>query len=351
MKPKERVLAAIARQRVDQVPFDYIGTPEIDHKLGKYFGVQGDNRIRECLHVELRHIFPPYSGPELPAAADGSVRDIWGTVRRPVSNQAGQYMETVVRPLAALHSMEEVEAYHWPDPDWYDYEALRRMAAEWPGMAIVLGHPGVFDLINGTAHGRGMEQFLIDLAMREPIIMAMLGKRFSFWYRFLDRALARAGDLVDIVFIGDDYGTQDRMLLSLPMWEEIFADKLRQIIGLVHGYGCQVMLHSCGNNRDLLPRLITLGVDVFQTVQPEAKGMEPGRLICDFGSHMAFHGTISIQKTLPFGTPDDVRHEVADRIALGRDRGGLIVAPAHNIQADTSLENILALYQAPRVPA
>ena len=105
------------------------------------------------------------------------------------------------------------------------------------------------------------------------------------------------------------------------------------------------MLHSCGSTRPLWDGLIEAGVDIYQTVQPEARDMAPAELKAEFGDRMCLHGTISIQKTLPFGTAEQVAEEVRLRIeTVGKD-GGFIVAPAHNIQPDTPIENILALYE------
>jgi uroporphyrinogen decarboxylase len=105
------------------------------------------------------------------------------------------------------------------------------------------------------------------------------------------------------------------------------------------------MLHSCGSTRIIWPDLIEAGVDIYQTVQPEASNMNPAELKKDFGDNICFHGTISIQETLPFGTPEDVAAQVRRRIDTVGVNGGLILASAHNIQPDTPIENILALYE------
>ncbi len=104
------------------------------------------------------------------------------------------------------------------------------------------------------------------------------------------------------------------------------------------------MLRSCGSTRPIWPDLIEAGVDIYDTVQPEAANMDPAELKAEYGNRICFHGAISTQKTLPFGSPKDVVAEVKLRIeTVGKD-GGYIIAPAHNIQPDTPLENILAMY-------
>ena len=104
------------------------------------------------------------------------------------------------------------------------------------------------------------------------------------------------------------------------------------------------MLHSCGSTRPIWPDLIEAGVDIYDTVQPEAANMDPAQLKEEFGAEICFHGTISTQKTLPFGSREDVVREVQQRVKTVGTNGGLILAPSHNIQPDTPLENILAMY-------
>ena len=104
------------------------------------------------------------------------------------------------------------------------------------------------------------------------------------------------------------------------------------------------MLHSCGSVRSFIPEFLRLGVDVLDPIQVQAAGMVPEELAEEFGDTLTFHGAIDIQQTLPFGTPEDVRAEVADRQAtLGRYHG-FILAPCHNILPDTPVANILSLY-------
>ena len=108
----------------------------------------------------------------------------------------------------------------------------------------------------------------------------------------------------------------------------------------------QVHGHSCGAIRAFIPDLIAMGVDVLDPIQVTAAGMEPAALKRDFGARIAFHGGISTQTTLPFGSPSDVRAAVADRIATLGAGGGYILASSHDISADTPPENIVAMYDS-----
>jgi uroporphyrinogen decarboxylase len=108
----------------------------------------------------------------------------------------------------------------------------------------------------------------------------------------------------------------------------------------------KVIHHDDGAIRPLLPELIEIGIDVLNPVQWRCRGMEREGLARDFGRSLVFHGAVDNQQTLPFGTPEDVRREVADNIRIFKDCRGYIVAPCHNIQPNTPTANILALYDA-----
>ena len=233
-----------------------------------------------------------------------------------------------------------------PDPSWFDYSALPAQCEEYADYAVVYGWVGNVDLINGTAFGRGFEQTILDIALENPVGLAIMEKRFEFGYEHTRRALETCGGKVDIVWMGDDYGTQRGLLLSPAKWRRLFRPKLQAMIDLAHRHGARLMLHSCGSTRAIWPDFADMGLDLYDTIQPDAVGMVPGELAAEFGKHICMHGTISTQKTLPFGTPSEVEREVRDRIDSFGAQGGLIVAPCHNIQPDTPIENVLALYRA-----
>ncbi|GAI27446.1 unnamed protein product, partial [marine sediment metagenome] len=242
-------------------------------------------------------------------------------------------------------SVADVEKFNWPKVDWFDYSKIAVDCKKYSDYATVYGAPGNMDVINGTAFGRGVEQVIFDIATEDPIGMACMEKRFQCCYKMSEKALKAANGAIDIFWIGDDYGTQNGLLISPQTWRKLFFPKLKAMCELGHKYKAKVMLHSCGSTREIWPGLIEAGVDIYDTVQPEAKDMDPAELKEEFGDKICFHGTISTQKTLPFGTPEDVALQVRQRIETVGKNGGFIAAPAHNIQPDTPIENILALYE------
>jgi hypothetical protein len=134
------------------------------------------------------------------------------------------------------------------------------------------------DLINGTSYGRGVEQTIYDIGLEDPIGLACMQKRFQCCYEISKKGLETANGQIDILWIGDDYGTQNGLLMSPEKWRKLFFGKLKEMCALGHEYGAKVMLHCCGSTRPLWPDLIEAGVDIYQTVQPEAKDMDPAEL-------------------------------------------------------------------------
>jgi uroporphyrinogen decarboxylase len=184
--------------------------------------------------------------------------------------------------------------------------------------------------------------------VRPQVAHAILSKIRGFYLLYLERILEAARAKIDIVLTGDDFGAQNGPLISPAMWLTFIQPVFAEYIRLIHGYGARAMHHTCGSVAEIIPDMIACGLDVLQSIQPEAAGMSLRDLKAAFGGQLCFHGGISIQRTMPFGTPDEIRQEVR-RIAdvVGSD-GGYILGTAHNIQADTSVENVQALMEAYR---
>jgi len=345
MNSRERVLAALSHKNPDRPPCDYLGTSEVNYKLKSYFKTDSMEVVIEKLGVDLRYIGAPYIGPELRTWPDGRFENYWGQIKKPVINSAGAYNEAIELPYAKFKTIEDVDNFRWPKAEWFDYSQIETYCDKYKDYAIVFGSPGNMDLINGTAYGRGVEQVIYDIALEYPIGLACMEKRFECCYEQSEKVLKAANGKIDIFFFGDDYGTQNGLLISPEKWRKLFFPKLKAMCNLGHKYGAKTMLHSCGSTRIIWPDLIDAGVDIYDTVQPEAKDMNPQELKKEFGDRICFHGTISTQQTLPFGTAGDVAAEVFERIRTVGQNGGFIVAPAHNFQSDTPIENILTMYE------
>ena len=346
MNHRERYLAALNHQPTDRPPMDFIAEPRIVDKIARHLGAATPEDVLIGFDVDFRHIYQSAFRPPPIKDAHGAFTDIWGVRRRPVANEFGSYDEVDNRPFAGIQTLKEVEAYPWPSPDIFDFSTLKERCRKYHGRyVVVFGDPGIMDVINGTSYARGMEQVLIDIAMEDPVGLALMDRYYQFFLEVARRALAAAGGMIDVLWIGDDYGTQTGPLMHRKTWDRLFRPKLQSLIDLGHRYGAKVMLHSCGSNRTLIPLWIDMGLDIYQTVQVEAARMDPAELFREFGKHITFHGMIGLQSVLAHGTPHDVYNEVRRIVDLSGS-SGYIVAPTHFFDLDVPVQNVCAVYEA-----
>jgi uroporphyrinogen decarboxylase len=161
----------------------------------------------------------------------------------------------------------------------------------------------------------------------------------------VERTLEAAEGKIDMVLCGDDFGSQRGLILSPASFDRLFADRKKELFDLVHRYGAKVTHHCCGSSRELIPRFIQLGMDALQTIQPQAQGMNPYELKREFRGQIVLHGAVDVQGWLQAACPLEIEQEVNRLIdEVGKD-GGFIIAPCHQIQPDTPLENVLTLYR------
>jgi uroporphyrinogen decarboxylase len=201
------------------------------------------------------------------------------------------------------------------------------------------------DFINGIARARGMEQVLMDLIDDDPVYLEIMRARFEFFYEVQRRTLEAAGGLIDFAHAGDDFGNQRGPMISPAVFERHFAPKYGKYFAMVHSYGARTMMHMCGCCEAFLPRLIELGLDVYDVVQPTTPSMDIAVLKERFGDRLTFCGSVCVQSTLAWGRPDDVQREVRRRLELF-PKGGLFLGPTHAVQPGSPLENVLTMYRA-----
>lgn len=345
MTSKERVLQAIEHVQPDRPPIQIYVTPEIHERLGKHF--RGSSYIEE-FEVDFRSVGPAaLREPRTPEPGSAiACYDEWGTGYEMIPNSAGGvYAEARDLALARLETMDQVRSYAWPSPDDYDYSVIPKQVEQHRDYAICLGNAGIPDIINGVGRGRGMDRVLMDIIDQDEVGTAIIDRRVEFFYEVCRRGLEAGGGDIDILCIGEDLGSQKGPTMSLATFDGFFRPRLQKFIDLAHEFGAKAMLHSCGSTRMLQPKLIEMGLDVLDSVQPEPVGMDPVELKESFGGDLTFCGMISTQHTLPHGTVEECRREARHRIDVVGRGGGYIFAPAHAIQPDTPLSNILAIFE------
>jgi uroporphyrinogen decarboxylase len=338
MTPRERFLAVMNREKPDRVPMDYWATPEVTQKLMKHLGCDSAEVMYERLHidkvisVEARYVGPP--------VAKG--RDIFGCRFKDVDYGTGVYTECIYSPLAGFETVEELEKnYQWPSPDWYDYSDIPNQIAGKEDFPIQGGGSEPFLLYKML---RGQELATMDLVLRPEMVRFCLDKLFDFAYENTRRIYEQIPGKVMITYVAEDFGSQEDLMYSPAQIGEFFIPRMKRIMDLAHQAGAFVFHHSDGAVRKIIPDMIEAGIDVLNPIQWRCKGMEREGLKRDFGDKVIFHGGVDNQYTLPFGSVEEVRQEVMDNIRLlGKD--GYILAPCHNIQPVTPVENVVAMYE------
>lgn len=340
MTSRERWQAVLAGKKPDRWPTDFWYTGEVMERVLKDLRCNDETELYRKLKIDAPFgVWGEYRGP------DSGEKDLWGLrhVQQTYADGAGVYSEVVEHPLAAAQSVEDIEKYPWPNPDWFDFSVVKAQLSK-AGDRVVRG--GGYEPFLLYCQMRGLEQAYMDLLESPEIVDAAIGKMFDFHYTLNERLFEAAGDRIDITYVAEDLGSQTSLLMSLDVVKKILLPRIRRMIQLAHDRGIKVLYHTDGAARPVIPLLIDAGIDVLNPIQWRCPGMEREGLARDFGDKIGFHGAVDNQQTLPFGTPQDVRNEVRENVEIfGRTRGH-IIAPCHNIQPITPTENIVALYEA-----
>ncbi|MEK7765812.1 MAG: uroporphyrinogen decarboxylase family protein, partial [bacterium] len=334
-----------ARKGADRLPLDYWGTEEMTAKLRAALGVADDEALWKALDIDRAH----YTWPDLhdPLAGHRNGADVWGMTHRRIeyAHGAGAYDEIAVAPLETLETVRDIEAYAWPDPTWWTCEHVAERAqarSAWP----VFG--GSYEPFYLYTQMRGQERSMEDLADNGAFLEAALERIFAIHYDLVERTLVAGRGAIDFIYIAEDLGSQDSLLMSPATFRKFLKPRMKQMIALVHKHGALAFHHDDGAIAALIPDLLEVGIDILNPVQWRCAGMDRARLKRDFGSRVAFHGAMDNQHTLPFGTVEDVRREVRENAAILGAGGGYILAPCHNLQPITPVENVLAMYDEAR---
>jgi len=354
MTPRERALTALRHEQPDRVPVDYWATRETDAKLCAALGLGGRDDILERFGVDFYYIEgPAYVGPALEKIDEQTEVDLWGVPRRTAvageGRRAQPYKYVVSHPLAEAKTVRDVLDYpHWPSPDWFDYSVIKQQCERAGDRCVMF----MGDRLNRIAqlkpamYLRGIDQALIDMVAEPALFKTIVDKIAEFYLEYMRRILEAANGRIDVLVTGDDFGMQDSLLCSPQQWRGLLKPNFARFIDVAHNCGVPVMHHTCGSVWPIIPDLIECGLDVLNPIQPGTRDMEPDRLKREFGDRLTFHGGVSIQGNLPFGSAEDVRHEVRELMAAMKPGGGFWACTAHNIQADTPPENIVALFEA-----
>ena len=189
-----------------------------------------------------------------------------------------------------------------------------------------------------------MEQVLVDLALDDPAGLALIDRKVEHELAVTRRCLEVAGDNIDFIWLGEDLGTQRGPLLSLEMYRRHIRPRHARYVDLATEFGKPVMIHTCGSSSWAYDDFIDMGIAAVDTLQPEAKDMEPAFLKSRYGGHLAFHGCISTAGPVAYGTVDDVIGVCQQTLETMMPGGGYCFAPTHQLQDNSPVENVVAMY-------
>jgi len=250
------------------------------------------------------------------------------------TQQEGSYI--TVHPLTDLNRYKD---YSFPDPN--DDKLLitaKEIIKKYSNEYIVCSYQ-VLCLFERAWALRGLENFLIDMINNRSFVEKLLDKITDYQVSIAKRYVKLG---VDCGRTGDDYGTQSGLMFSPNLWRELFKPRLKRIWEVYQKAGIPIIHHSCGDVRSIIPDMIEMGLDILNPIQPEAMPLEE---LSQYSKDIVFYGGLSSQKTLPYGTEEDIKQEIKKNIKLLGKNNGYIVSPSNGITSDVPIKNIKALLE------
>ncbi len=333
MTSRERVRATFAREKADRIPMWCGASPEFIEKAKRYLDVDSEEAVLLRFHDDFRRVYSCYNGPELPPNTN-----IFGVERHGYG-----YGQPVGHPLKDA-TLEEIEAYPWPDPSWTDVSHIRAEAENWNGeFAIMCGEwsPFFHDAIDLL----GMENMMILMYEEPEKVEAVMRHLGEYYYGATKRLLDEAADVIDIFFCGNDLGSMTGPLVGEGLFRTFIAPNLERLCTLAHSYGLYTQMHVCGSFKPLLPAMIECGLDAVQSLQPATRNMAPADLKRDFGDKIILNGCVDSVRVLIESPVETVREITRDTVLTMKPNGGYILSPSHDYLLEmTPVENVIAMY-------
>lgn len=353
MDHRERVFKAVEHEEPDRVPLDQAMDPfrpDIWVGLEKYLDMKDREAILEYLGIDFRLVRvgvsedfkkkAVFAGPPferyLKQLGENLYEDEWGAHYEATSDRL--HWRYVYHPLSEI----DIDSYEFPDPDDPSRYAKAKEIVKEKGDKYVISAGTGMGLFEQAWALRGFNRLMRDLYRNVNFVNKLLDRLLDYKIRvsknFIDLG-------VDIIRLADDFGMQTTMMISPLIWKKFFKPRMEKLIYEIKSYsrnGVYIFFHSDGYIEPIIDDLVKIGVQILNPIQPEC--MDPARIKQKWGDKLTLHGTISVQRTLPFGTIEDVKKEVEKRFKECGENGGLILAPAHAPQPGTPIENIVTMY-------
>lgn len=341
MTSKERVKTAFSRHCPDRVPVFAAFVPEVAQRLKDHFFMDDLTDIEVKLGNDM---LMTSAGISTSYYGEGEEYVCpWGCKWKYFENEDGSYTEIVDYPLANDEDGSKLAAYQIPDPEAPEvYMPVRNLVQKYGDTHFICTSLAC-SIFEAGWYLHGLEQTVMDMAVNPEYANALFDKVMEFPLRAGLRVMEEG---IDMIWLGDDVGMQHSMMMSTDMWKAYFKPRMARLIAAFKEKNPDILVayHSCGFVEPIIEDLIEIGLDVLNPIQPLA--MDPAVIKEKYGDRLSFWGAICVQQTLPKGSVQDIRDEVLLRMkTIGRG-GGYLMGPAHTVQADTSLENIFAFYDA-----
>lgn len=338
MTSKERVMAAIRHEKVDRIPmFMDCTTSDVTQALIRAADCETEEEMLQKLHIDCRWCncmedFCPVNTYE-----KGTFRDMWGVEKSVYGGMP------VAHPLEQLESPEDLEAYeYWPDPDKIDYDRYIEKMRSCQDYAVFGGMWSPF--LEQASMLVGMQNLMILMYEDPDLVDVLFDRILDFYLQCNRRMFEKAGDLMQIFFMGDDYGTQKDLLYGPNLFRRFIKPRLKKLYDLAKQYGYVVQQHSCGSVVKIIPDLIEAGLDGLHPIQVSAAGMALPGLKEQFGRDLYFAGSIDAMHLLIDGTDEEIETSIKQTMDLF-DHGGFIFGPSQGFLPEIPVERIIRMYE------
>jgi len=344
------VATALKHEASDRTPLDTSVSYPFYLKLKKALGIESFEELLKMLGVDIRWVGAQPSASFRRKAVhnpyfhygwgkplnDKTIEDEWGIRRTLVS--------TGLRSRVTYHPLQhmDIDEYSPPDPDDETrYDNARRAASNYLSQGFfVAGGLGCDLFFSQAWYLRGFTRLLVDMYRSPEYVERLFDKLLDYYVR-TSRKIVEVG--VHCIAYADDIAWQYGPIIPPDMFKKHYLPRLTSLINQVKKRNLHVFFHSDGDIKAFINHWVTAGIDIINPVQPEC--VDPVWVKKKYGHLLTMHGTLSIQKTLPHGTPRDIAREVKERIRLCGMNGGLILSPSNQVLEDTPIENFLEIYR------
>ena len=364
---RERVAKALNHEQPDRVPLDLTIVVQPYKDLLAHLGIQDklwwdewahafpNPEVLEQLDVDVFHLPWGKTAAGFWDMDSTDFKDEWGCRKVRVDDQYGGFLfQMVDHPLKDARTIKDIEEYaYWPsydEPRLEGFEQLARHLYEETDFALTMTFGG--NIFERSHYLRSMEEFFVDLLVEPEKAQAVMKKVLSVNLKRNEQILKAVGKyLTYFRFQGEDFGSQAAPLISVDTFRETVRPLLEEEWRSAktefqkHNPDGKIAVHSCGAIFDFIPDFIEMGADILNPLQPNAAGMDTGKIKGAFGDRLSFHGAIDSQGVIAQGTVEEIREEVKTRLSDLMAGGGYILSPSHNIQSNVGPEKVAAIYE------